>query len=216
MSKDRTPRFKNAGVREVMKSLFQIPLSTHTILVYPNTHTLREIYTNYIDNSDHEASELFVMLPFYETIESVKNNLMYNYMSTRNYEYMRHKGSLVIQDASTIFEKDILSSTDYLSQRYAEPPNIVDFLSEVSLHSKKINVNTISLWIDTGVFYNFGNGIDSLMNYERASPRIVANYPIKQICLYHQKDFENRLNKFEQIKTIDRHQKKLVMVDKGG
>lgn len=215
MSKDRTPRFKNAGVREVMKSLFQIPLSTHTILVYPNTHTLREIYTNYIDNSDHEASELFVMLPFYETIESVKNNLMYNYMSTRNYENMRHKGSLVIQDASTIFEKDILSSTDYLSQRYAEPPNIVDFLSEVSLHSKKINVNTISLWIDTGVFYNFGNGIDSLMNYERASPRIVANYPIKQICLYHQKDFENRLNKFEQIKTIDRHQKKLVMVDKG-
>lgn len=215
MSRDRTPRFINAGVREVMKSLLQIPLSTHTILVYPNTHTLREIYTNYIYNSNHEASELFAVLPFYETIESVKNNLMYNSESTRNYEDMKHKGSLIIQDANTIFEKDIISSTDYVSQRYVEAPNIIDFLNRVLLHSKKIDVNTISLWIDTGVFYNFENGIDSLMNFERASPRIVANYPIKQICLYHQKDFENRLNKVEQIKTVDRHQKKLVIVGNG-
>jgi len=198
-----------------MKSLLQIPLSTHTILVYPNTHTLREIYTNYIYNSNHEASELFAVLPFYETIESVKNNLMYNSESTRNYEDMKHKGSLIIQDANTIFEKDIISSTDYVSQRYVEAPNIIDFLNRVLLHSKKIDVNTISLWIDTGVFYNFENGIDSLMNFERASPRIVANYPIKQICLYHQKDFENRLNKVEQIKTVDRHQKKLVIVGNG-
>ena len=215
MSRDRTPRFINAGVRKVMKSLLQIPLSTHTILVYPNTHTLREIYTNYIYNSNHEASELFAVLPFYETIESVKNNLMYNSESTRNYEDMKHKGSLIIQDANTIFEKDIISSTDYVSQRYVEAPNIIDFLNRVLLHSKKIDVNTISLWIDTGVFYNFENGIDSLMNFERASPRIVANYPIKQICLYHQKDFENRLNKVEQIKTVDRHQKKLVIVGNG-
>jgi len=198
-----------------MKSLLQIPLSTHTILVYPNTHTLREIYTNYIYNSNHEASELFAVLPFYETIESVKNNLMYNSESTRNYEDMKRKGSLIIQDANTIFEKDIISSTDYVSQRYVEAPNIIDFLNRVLLHSKKIDVNTISLWIDTGVFYNFENGIDSLMNFERASPRIVANYPIKQICLYHQKDFENRLNKVEQIKTVDRHQKKLVIVGNG-
>jgi hypothetical protein len=214
MSRDRTPGFMNAGVREVMKSLFQIQLSTHTILVYPNAHTLREIYTNYIDNYNHEPNELFVLLPFYETIDSVKNNLMDNYESTQNYEYMKHNASLVIQDANTIFKKDIISNTDYVLQRYVEPPNIIDFMNRVSLHSKKINVNTISLWIDTGVFYNFENGIDSLMNYERASPRIVANYPIKQICLYHQKDFENRLNKFEQIKTIDTHQKKLLMVDK--
>ena len=214
MTKGGAPVIMNAGVRHVMKELFQIPLATHTILVYPNIDALREIYTNYIDITSHELSELFVILPFYETIESVKNNLMYNYESTQNYDYMKHEGSLIIRDANTILEKDIKSNTDYVSQAYNEPPNIVDFLKRVSSHSKKINKDTISLWIDTGVFYNFENGIGSLMKYERAFPKIVANYPIKQFCLYHQKDYENRLNKHEQIETVDKHQKRLMMVDK--
>lgn len=139
---------------------------------------------------------------------------MYNYESTQNYDYMKHEGSLIIRDANTILEKDIKSNTDYVSQAYDEPPNIVDFLKRVSLNSKKTNKNTISLWIDTGVFYNFENGISSLMKYERAFPKIVTKYPIKQFCLYHQKDYENRLNKHEQIETVDKHQKRLLMVDK--
>jgi hypothetical protein len=146
MSKGGAPVFMNAGVRQVMKSLFQIPFATHTILVYPNIDTIREIYTNYIDTNSYELGELFVILPFYETIESVKNNLMYNYESTQNYDYMKHEGSLIIRDANTILKKDIKSNTDYVSQAYDEPPNIVDFLKRVSLHSKKINKNTISLW----------------------------------------------------------------------
>lgn len=214
MSKDGSPVFTNAGVRQVMKSLFQIPVTTHTILVYPNINTIREIYTNYIDTNSHALSELFVLLPFYETIDSVKRNLMYNYESTQNYENMKHDGSLIIQDANTVLERDIKSNTDYVSQTYDESPHIIEFLNRVTSHSKRINRNTISLWIDTGVFYNFENGIDSLTNYERAFPSIVANYPIKQFCLYHQKDFENRLNRQEQIEAVDKHQKRLLMVDK--
>jgi hypothetical protein len=61
---------------------------------------------------------------------------MYNYESTQNYDYMKHEGSLIIRDANTILEKDIKSNTDYVSQAYDEPPNIVDFLKRVSLHSK--------------------------------------------------------------------------------
>ena len=214
MSKDGSPVFLNAGVRQVMKSLFQIPLTAHTILVYPNMNTIREIYTNYIDTNSHALSELFVLLPFYETIDSVKHNLMYNYESTQNYENMKHDGSLIIQDANTVLGRDIKSNTDYVSQTYDESPHILEFLNRVTSHSKRINRNTISLWIDTGVFYNFENGIDSLTNYERAFPSIVPNYPIKQFCLYHQKDFENRLNKQEQIEAVDKHQKRLLMVDK--
>ena len=182
MSKGGAPVIMNAGVRHVMKELFQIPLATHTILVYPNINALREIYTNYIDIISHELSELFVILPFYETIESVKNNLMYNYESTQNYDHMKHEGSLIIRDANTILEKDIKSNTDYVSQAYNEPPNIVDFLKRVSSHSKKFNKNTISLWIDTGVFYNFENGISSLMKYKRAFPKIAANYPFNNFA----------------------------------
>lgn len=214
MSKDGSPVFLSAGVRQVMKSLFQIPLTTHTILVYPNMNTIREIYTNYIDTNRHTLSELFVLLPFYETIDSVKRNLMYNNESTQNYENMKHDGSLVIQDANTVLERDIKSNTDYVSQTNDESPHIVEFLNRVASHSKRINRNMISLWIDTGVFYNFENGVGSLINYERAFPSIVANYPIKQICLYHQKDFENRLNKQEQIEAVDKHQKRVLMVDK--
>ena len=144
MSKAGAPVFMNAGCPTYNEGT--VPNTTHTILVYPNIDALREIYTNYIDITSHELSELFVILPFYETIESVKNNLTYNYESTQNYDYMKHEGSLIIRDANTILKKDIKSNTDYVSQAYDEPPNIVDFLKRVSLHSKKINKNTISLW----------------------------------------------------------------------
>jgi len=95
MSEAAAPVFMSAGVRHVWRDS-QIPLATYTILVYLNIDTLREIYTNYIDITSHKLSE-FVIVPFYETMEYVKNNLMYYYESTQNYDYRKHERSLIIR-----------------------------------------------------------------------------------------------------------------------
>ena len=205
--------FSNTGVRQVMKSLIRTPLGTHTILVYPNLKTIREIYTNYIMMNGLTESELFVILPYYETIESVKNNLMCDYASTKDYEEMKHDGSLVIQDSNTVLEQDIKSKTNFQPQPDTEIPNIIDFLNRVISHAKKINKKMISVWIDIGTFHNFGDGVESLVNYERVFPILFGKLPLKQFCLYHQKDFENRLNRHQQSEVLDEHQRRLMLVD---
>lgn len=51
---------------------------------------------------------MIVILSYYETIESVKNNLLVDTQSTQNYDMKIENGSL-IRDCNTLFERDIKS-----------------------------------------------------------------------------------------------------------
>lgn len=65
----------------------------------------------------------------------------------------------------------------------------------------------VSVWIDTGTFHNFEGGLESLLSYERTIPTFFESTPLKQICLYHQKDFQMRINRSQETETLDYHQK---------
>jgi hypothetical protein len=159
MGNHNMPGFTNLNVRQLMVSLMQISPGTHSILVYPSLKTMREIFTEYINLNCLQSKELFVILPYYQTIESVKNNLLSDSGSTKNYEKMRHEGSLVIQDAYAILKHDIKSKSNFTVQTNGEIPKIFDFLNRVLSHAHKISKNSVSVWIDTGIFHNFDNGM---------------------------------------------------------
>jgi len=54
---------------------------------------------------------MIVILPYYETIETVKNNLLVDAQSTQNYDMMIGNGSLIIRDSNTLFERNIKSNS---------------------------------------------------------------------------------------------------------
>lgn len=53
--------------------------------------------------NSHSTSEMLVILPYYETVESVKNNMMNGDSHMDKYEEMVQEGSLIIRDCHDIF-----------------------------------------------------------------------------------------------------------------
>ena len=65
---------KNKGLNDIVHSLNRTEPGSHQIVVYPELGILREIYSNYIHEQLHN-NEIVLMLPFYETVDSIKEVL---------------------------------------------------------------------------------------------------------------------------------------------
>lgn len=212
MSEDKG-QVKGKGVRHVMNSLLDMPVGSHTLLVYPDLATLREVYAKYISMNSHGTSELLVILPYYETVESVKNNIMNRDSHMDKYKEMVHEGSLIIRDCHDIIHGNGKSFDVSSNNDENEIERLGRFLKQMLFHAKKIGKNTVSLWIDTGAFHTSEIDSDSLIKYEKCIPSEFRNSSIKQFCLYHQMDFELRFDRIKEKQILDSHDKKLLMLD---
>ena len=214
MSKEEGPRFKYRGMTNVMDSLLNVPPNSHTVLVYPNLKTIREIYRKYILMIGQKGTEMFIILPYYETVEDVKRNLFVDdnkYLET--YERMLKDGSLIIRDCHAILNEDIKTIPNSLGDCPSKVRAIVNFLNEMLTHATKIGKDTVSAWIDTGTFHNDESGHESLFDYEQFIPLAFNDAVVKQFCLYHQKDFELKLSKLEAAKVLDYNQRRLMLLN---
>jgi hypothetical protein len=202
----------NNGVHHVLNSLLSTGIGTHTVLVYPDLKTIREVYTNYISANGKKKSELFVILPYYETVENVRNNIESNKNTpiSRNESNVNH--SLIIRDCRDILGKDINQSNNFSLKIDTAVRNIVNFLNEMVIYAQKIGKNAVSVWIDTGAFQEYENYHHPLFTYEKSLPLVLKNTMIKQFCLYHQKDFEIRLNKLEESQVLDVHDSRYMLL----
>jgi hypothetical protein len=202
----------NNGVHHVLNSLLSTGIGTHTVLVYPDLKTIREVYTNYVSANGKKKSELFVILPYYETVENVRNNIESNKNTpiSRNESNVNH--SLIIRDCRDILGKDINQSNNFSLKSDTAVRNIVNFLNEMVIYAQKIGKNAVSVWIDTGAFQEYENYHHPLFTYEKSLPLVLKNTMIKQFCLYHQKDFEIRLNKLEESQVLDVHDSRYMLL----
>jgi hypothetical protein len=99
----------------------------NTILVYPSTQTIRQIYSKYVkdqlvtarnqevegnnnnnnsrDTNKQSKSRIILIAPFYETVDSVKHQL--SAFDVENVQELIDSGSLVIADSFHSFFPDI-------------------------------------------------------------------------------------------------------------
>jgi hypothetical protein len=202
----------NNGVHHVLNSLLSTGIGTHTVLVYPDLKTIREVYTNYISANGKKKSELFVILPYYETVENVRNNIESNKNTSISRNESNINDSLIIRDCQDILGKDINQSNNFSLKIDTAVRNIVNFLNEMVIYAQKIGKNAVSVWIDTGAFQEYENYHHPLFTYEKSLPLVLKNTMIKQFCLYHQKDFEIRLNKLEESQVLDVHDSRYMLL----
>jgi hypothetical protein len=188
---------------DVLKQLRQAESGAHYIIVYYDLMTLRQIYAGYIKTQLEDNNELVLILPYYETTETVRNVLSEENNSSnggsiidvRKYE---KEGSLMIIDSADAY---FSSDTDLMS-----------FIEKLAKQAQFSGKNGISVIADLASFYYF-NRIDKLIEYEMSLPtKFDDNMKLKGFCFYHQEDFDRRLSKEEKQKLLEHHDKALRVV----
>ena len=201
------------GIPHIMRSLMDMPAGSHALVVYPDLMTLRQVYARYLSMNSHNKSELLVILPYYETVESVKNNLMNGDGSLDKYTEMVREGSLIIRDCHDILSGYKESIDNFSNKDGSETEKLNRFMKKILFHAEKIGKKVVSIWVDTGAFHNDKMDSRSLIDYEKRIAPEVRSATIKQFCLYHQLDFELRLDRNIEKQILDYHDKKLLLLD---
>jgi hypothetical protein len=188
----------------------------NSILVYPSTHTFRQIYTKYVkdqlvasrkreveqDNNNNSKntnkqskSRIILIAPFYETVDSVKHQL--DAFGVENVQRLIDGGSLVIADSFHSFFPD---------------PNamkkLIDSLSERARREGRPGVTAI---VDVGFFFLFGGDSKAadLISYEASLAPRTQDGNVKGISCYHWGNYETLTERDKEILT--QGQKKKVL-----
>ena len=176
----------------------------NSILVYPNTQTLRQIYAKYVkdqllvaareqevkednnnnnsnnrsrdNNKQSKSRRIILIAPFYETADSVKHHL--TTFGVENVQGLIDSGSLVIADSFHSFFPD---------------PNgmkkLIDSLSERARKEGRAGVTAI---VDVGFFFLFGGDSKAadLISYEASLAPKTQDGNVKGVSCYHWGNYE--------------------------
>jgi hypothetical protein len=90
----------------------QAGYGAHYLILYPDLTTLREVYSQYIKTCLVERNEIIIILPFYETIDNVRDVLAENCVDIDIRDYEK-KQSLIIVDSlkvTLVLQKELCLS----------------------------------------------------------------------------------------------------------
>jgi len=178
------------NISTFLEQLTQIQFGEHNILVYDDTTMFRQIYCDYTKRR-LEENEIVLLLPYFETVESVK---FYLQEVAINVDQYSKDGSLVIVDS---VEKFFGGGKDFLY-----------FLGIIEKNAREKGKKGISVVADMDAFYQLYNE-DKLIKYETSiEPKTETKYS-SLLCSY-QKDNFNRLTKHAQDLILAQHYRKLL------
>lgn len=189
----------------------------NSILVYPNTHTFRQIYANYVKDQSTAAREqegkeshnnnssrdinveskprITLIAPFYETVDSVKRHL--RAFGVENVQELIDNGSLVIADSFRFFFPDLNGMK-----------KLIDSLSERARKEGRAGVTAI---VDVGFFFLFGGDsiAADLISYEASLAPKTQDGNVKGISCYHWGNYETLTERDKELLTQGQKKKLL-------
>jgi hypothetical protein len=183
-------------VNEAIEQLCKAKCGAHYIIIYPDSFTLRDLYSNYIHNQIEENDGIVQINPFYETTDSVRQVLSEKY----NYGMI---------DVSKHEEEKSLIIADSVKEYFGNPRHM-DFKRDLANYARQIGKNCFSILSDMGA-YPYKSKSNDLVNYESSLPR-KYDVPMKGFCLYHKKDFDKFSDEQKQ-KLIEHHGKAIEIVE---
>jgi hypothetical protein len=192
----------------VVKWLDEVGEGENGILVYPDLQSFRQIYTTYVkdqlaeeDDNNVKGNEqsmprIILIATFYETTESVKENL--SAAGAQNIQSLVDKGSLIIVDAFSSYYPDV----DGMKK-------LVASLSDRARKEGRVGVTAI---VDMGFFFLFGGDgrATELINYEASLAPTTEGGNVKGFSCYHGGNYDTL--KDDQKKELAQRQKKVFEV----
>lgn len=194
----------NNDAKSVIKQLRQADFGSHYIVIYPNLAILREIYSNYALTQIEENNEIVVLIPYYETTDSVRSVLQKSMNSSSN--------STNTSNAKKIrkYEKqNRLVIIDSVKAYFTLKIGLESFIQNLVEHAKSTGRNGVSVITDAGSFSLFEIR-DSLVEYELNLPSHYNDLPLKRFCIYNQAEL-NTFPEEKKQKLLKHHTINLVV-----
>ncbi len=192
MNKSNIDSVRN--IESVLEQLNQTEYGSHYIIVYPNLANLRELYSRYIKTEIEENDMIVLILPFYETTDSVRRILSEDNAaegaSIGVTKYEKYHSLMIVDSARAYF-----GSSSSVA--------LVSFIKSLAKYAKQTGRNGVCALCDIGSFYQYCPKVDGLIAHEASLPS-KFDMNIKAFCLYHKADYDNRFTR-EQKQVLLKH-----------
>jgi hypothetical protein len=181
----------------LIAQLLKLPLGYHSLVVYPNIETIREIYAEYIHLIIEEKNVAILFLPYYDTTDKVRQELMTKGLDTRKYE---RNNSLILIDFTKVVDNPYLGLPAAFGLK--------EFINKIQAYNKNKEIVVIA---DMSI-YNHTKNINDVLKYESLSDDGYCNQNWRQLCLYHKLDFHLMFTDDQKQKIFDYHKDKLIVI----
>ena len=179
---------------EISEELRNSSLGTHALVLYPDLLTLRELYSFYARSALGD-SEIFLFLPYLETVANVKRVLSEDSANIDVRKYEKEQSLLIM---------------DSLKGYFGLQEGLIPFLLQTADFAKKSG-KSLSVLSDMGSFFYY-NKKDDLLQYEMSLPSRYERMNLKGFCAYNLRDFDVRFSDKERQDLIKHHGKTLMLL----
>src|ERR671911_1810386 len=114
---------------EISQGLRRSESGAHFLIIYPELQTLREMYSHYTKSALFEGNEIVVILPFYETVGTVRRILSENGANINVRKYEKEQSLLVM---------------DSLRGYFGSQDGIMPFVEQTVEYAKDSGKNSVS------------------------------------------------------------------------
>ena len=180
-----------ADVDKACQQLIEAEFGSHFLFTYPNLSLWQKLYSISAKKYLEEDNSFVLIIPFYETADSVRKTLAHHIPNIRKFE--KEDGSLAIIDSLKAYFSEI---------------GIMTFADSLLKHAKSMGKSGLSVFADMGSFHHM-NRIHRLIEHEISLP---AKYEAKLrgFCLYHEGNFEKLAE--EQKQAMYEHHEKNIFI----
>jgi hypothetical protein len=171
--------------KHIQQAISNCEFGDHNILIYPDLRKFSEIYT-YHCREALKNNEIALILPTYESIDKVKNNL-----SDGGVDVDKHmeEGSLFIIDSVHGY---------HMPDVYG----VLKLVKSLQQRAEREGKSGIIDFADVGSFFLLER-TRLLVEYELSVPKKM-DLKFKAFCCYHKKDFA-RLSRMQKKQLLDSH-----------
>ena len=192
--------FKNirqGKIEDILNELTKTDLGAHYLIIYPDLVTLRELYSHYVKTALYDKNEIVIVLPFYETADTVRKILTEDGTNIDVRKYEREQSLVII---------------DSLKGYFGSQEGLMPFVRQTVDYAKTAGKSGVVVFADLGSFFYYGTTEGLILEYEKSLPLIYDGMNLKGFCLYHEKDFSARLTGHQQNELWKHHGKSLIVI----
>jgi hypothetical protein len=192
---DVTQTIFHGHPEEISQGLRRSESGAHFLIIYPELQTLREMYSHYTKSALFEGDEIVVILPFYETADTVRRILSEN---GANIDVRKHE------------KEQSLLVMDSLRGYFGSQDGLMLFVKQTVEYAKNSSKGGVSVLDDKGSFLYYEKK-DDLIGWEmKLSSKYEGN--LKGFCLYHKQDYDRRLSENDRQTLLEHHGKTLHLL----